>query len=124
MERITSLPPNHIFVFGSNRLGYHRRGAALDALTHFGAIYKQGEGLQGQSYAIPTKSSPYKSLTLSEIQEHIITFVKFAMANPELMFHVTPIGTGLAKHSAESIKALWHNADYYMHNIILPPEFK
>ena len=124
MERITTLPPNHIFVFGSNRLGYHRRGAALDALNHFGAIYKQGEGLQGQSYAIPTKSSPYKSLTLQEIREHIAKFVEFAIAHPELTFHITPIGTGLAKHSIEDMKKLWHNGERYLPNIILPPEFK
>lgn len=44
---------NTIFVFGSNPEGRH--GAAKVARNQFGAIYGQGEGLQGNSYALPTK---------------------------------------------------------------------
>lgn len=44
-----------IFVFGSNPEGRHGAGAARVARTLFGARYGQGEGLQGRSYAIPTK---------------------------------------------------------------------
>lgn len=44
-----------IFVFGSNPEGIHGAGAAAVAVRHFGAIYGIGEGLQGQSYALPTK---------------------------------------------------------------------
>ena len=51
---ITSLKENEIFVFGSNLRGMHGGGAARIAYQHFGAIYGQGVGLQGQSYAIPT----------------------------------------------------------------------
>ena len=46
---------NTIFVFGSNPEGRHGSGSAKIALLHFGAIYGQGEGLQGNSYALPTK---------------------------------------------------------------------
>jgi len=53
-ERITSLEPNEIFVFGSNLKGMHGGGAAYIAYRKFGAIMGQGVGLQGQSYAIPT----------------------------------------------------------------------
>lgn len=53
-EQITTLAPNEIFVFGSNIQGYHGGGAARVALNKFGAIWGQGDGLQGQSYAIPT----------------------------------------------------------------------
>ena len=35
--KITSLPDNHIFVFGSNEAGRHGKGAALDAVNNFGA---------------------------------------------------------------------------------------
>lgn len=52
---ITKLEPNQIFVFGSNPQGRHGKGAALWARQNAGAIYGQGEGLQGQSYAIITK---------------------------------------------------------------------
>lgn len=46
---------NTIFVFGSNHEGRHGAGAAKVARTKFGAIYGQCEGLQGNSYALPTK---------------------------------------------------------------------
>lgn len=46
---------NTIFVFGSNPEGRHGAGAAKVARTQFGAIYGQGEGLQGNAYALPTK---------------------------------------------------------------------
>jgi len=56
-----------IFVFGSNRAGRHGNGAALAARRQHGAIYGQGEGLQGQSYAIPTKDEKLKTLGLDAI---------------------------------------------------------
>ena len=45
---------NTIFVFGSNPEGRHGVGAARTARLLFGAVYGQGEGLQGNAYAIPT----------------------------------------------------------------------
>lgn len=53
-DHISTLQPGQIFVFGSNRFGHHAGGAARWALDHFGAEWGNGEGLQGQSYAIPT----------------------------------------------------------------------
>lgn len=53
--KILSLKPNQIFVFGSNPEGRHGAGAAKTAKDKFGANYGQGEGMQGQSYALPTK---------------------------------------------------------------------
>ena len=44
-ERITSLRPNEIFVFGSNLGGFHGGGAAELAYRSFGAVWGQGEGL-------------------------------------------------------------------------------
>lgn len=43
-----------IFVFGSNPEGRHGAGSARVAVQQFGAIYGRGEGLQGNSYALPT----------------------------------------------------------------------
>ena len=53
-ERISELKPNEIFVFGSNLIGAHDGGSAQLAYNRFGAVWGQGVGLQGQSYAIPT----------------------------------------------------------------------
>ena len=49
-ERVLSLSPNEIFVFGSNASGFHGGGAAAQAMHDFGAIWGQGEGLQGRSW--------------------------------------------------------------------------
>lgn len=53
---------NTIFVFGSNPEGRHGAGAAKVAVDRFGAKYGQGEGLQGNSYALPTKDLRSKPL--------------------------------------------------------------
>jgi hypothetical protein len=52
-DKIFTPGPNHIFVFGSNLSGIHGAGAAKTALDLYGAVWEQGEGLQGSSYAIP-----------------------------------------------------------------------
>ena len=69
---------NEIFVFGSNLAGRHGRGAALHASKNCGAIYGQGIGLQGLSYAIPTKDENLNVLDLDVIYFHIDNFIKFA----------------------------------------------
>ena len=51
---VRTLAENEIFVFGSNLQGMHGGGAARAAYDNFGAIWGQGVGLQGKSYAIPT----------------------------------------------------------------------
>ena len=90
-----------IFVFGSNLAGRHGAGAALAALKDHGAIYGRGEGLQGQSYAIPTKDrtpwpSKPKTLPLYVIAEYITEFLQFSQLHLELTFNLTRIGCGLA----------------------------
>ena len=115
-----------IFVFGSNRQGYHGAGAALHARRHHGAIYGKGEGLMGNSYAIPTReqdpSNRRKMLTLPllEINRHVATFIYFADAHPELTFRVTALGTGLAGYRASQIAPMFAPAG---DNVILPDEF-
>lgn len=96
-----------IFVFGSNRRGIHGAGAALFARQHHGAVLGQGEGLQGTSYAIPTKETPYQRLSLTDIYVHIQRFRIFAGQNPHLTFNVTPIGTGRAGYTREQIRPLF-----------------
>jgi hypothetical protein len=67
-----------IFVFGSNLAGRHGKGAALTAYKTYGAIYGQGIGLQGDSYAIPTKDEKINTLPLSKIKKYVEQFIKFA----------------------------------------------
>ena len=112
----------NIFVFGSNLLGIHKKGAALCALKEHGAILGQGIGLQGESYAIPTKKSPYASLELIEINKYVADFILYAAYCPEHTFYVTPIGCGLAGYEPEDIAPMFYYAIKFS-NIELPTEF-
>jgi hypothetical protein len=103
VDWIDELADNEIFVFGSNRKGIHGKGAALDAKNKFGAQEGVGEGLTGKSYALPTKATPNKSLSLEEISKHIDTFLKFAAENPNKTFKMTAIGTNLAGFEPKQI---------------------
>lgn len=110
-----------IFVFGSNRAGRHGKGAAAEAAHHWGAEYGIGEGRQGQSYAIPTKDSLLKVLTLTVISEHVDTFLDYATAHPELRFLVTDIGCGLAGYSPQFIAPMFLGCP---RNCVLTDNFK
>jgi len=126
-ENITSLKPNEVFVFGSNARGIHGKGAALTAKEKFGAIQKQAEGLQGQSYAIITKKDVRveKSSTLQEIGKGIQDMLLFAKENTNLKFYVTKIGTENAGYSIPEIKGLFEKLrNYIPNNVILPKEFE
>lgn len=96
-----------IFVFGSNLAGRHGKGAALYARQKYGAIYGQGQGRQGNSYAIPTKDGRLKTLSLDTIADNIVTFLEYALEHPELKFKITPIGCGLAGYRRDEIKPLF-----------------
>lgn len=118
---ITSLKPNEIFVFGSNLAGIHGAGAAKQAYEKFGAVWSIGFGKCGQSYAIPTKDRNIKSLSLSEIDKYVCSFLTFATVNPHLTFLVTAIGCGLAGYKYEEIAPMFKGAP---NNVVLPEEFK
>lgn len=116
-DRITELKPNEIFVFGSNLQGAHGGGAAYIAYEKFGAVWGQGVGLQGQSYAIPTMQGGVKT-----IKPYVDEFIRFAKAHKEYMFLVTRIGCGIAGFAAEQIAPLFYHA-MDVENIILPEDF-
>ncbi len=87
-----------VFVFGSNLAGRHGRGAAKFAVENHGAIYGQGEGMQGQSYAIPTKTETLGPMAWREIEKGVERFCAYARTRPDDRFHLTPVGCGLAGH--------------------------
>jgi hypothetical protein len=114
--------PDEIFVFGSNLAGRHGKGAALHARQEHGAIYGQGVGLQGSSWAIPTKDHRLQTLPLHEIAGYVAAFLTQAeVLYPHLTFRVTPIGCGLAGYKPSDIAPLFTNVPA---NVILPDEFK
>ena len=115
--RITDLRPDEVFVFGSNLAGHHDGGTARAALDRFGAIYGQGVGLQGSSYAIPTMN-----LTLDEIAKYVEAFIWFADGHPDKKFLVTRVGCGIAGFNDSQIAPLFARA-YGLPNVYLPAEF-
>ena len=100
----------NIFVFGSNLAGIHGAGAARYAVEHHGARYRQGIGMQGNSYAIPTKDFHINTLPLEEIQKHVNVFIQFAKNHPEMSFQVTRIGCGLAGYTDSDIAPMFKGA--------------
>jgi hypothetical protein len=82
---------NTIFVFGSNPEGRHGAGSAKVAKEKFGAVYGVGEGLQGNSYALPTKDLRIpgtRSISKSDIVHNIQKLYDLARTMPEKNFKV------------------------------------
>ena len=114
---IYKLKENEVFVFGSNLNGYHGGGAARLAVENFGAVWGQGEGMQGQSYAIPTMQGGVET-----IAPYVDVFVDYAKAHPERHFLVTAVGCGIAGFTAAEIAPLFREA-VTVENVSLPREF-
>ena len=113
-SRIGALQPGEIFVFGSNASGHHGAGAAAQAQREFGAVWGEGHGLHGQSYAIDTMSG------LGVLEREIATFVDFVETRPELTFLVTEIGCGIAGYTPADVAPLFPRVPL---NVRLPESF-
>lgn len=116
-ENITHLDEDEVFVFGSNLQGMHCGGAARTAVMRFGAIMGQGEGIQGQSYAIPTMVG-----SVEKIKPYVDRFIDLAREWDQTTFYVTRVGCGIAGYTDEEIAPLFDEAlDLY--NVRLPESF-
>lgn len=116
-ENIEKLQENEIFVFGSNQHGLHAGGAARVAYKKFGAVWGQGFGLQGKSFAIPTMFDEVR-----RIQPYIDEFIIFASEHSEYRFLVTRIGCGIAGYKDEEIAPLFARAKE-LENVALPEKW-
>ena len=116
-DYINVLKDNEVFVFGSNLAGMHGGGAARLAYERFGAVWGEGVGLHGQSYAIPTMHGG-----VDAIRPYVDEFVQFAQKHRELVFLVTKIGCGIAGFREEEIAPLFKDA-IDLENVILPRSF-
>lgn len=116
-ENISSLGEDEVFVFGSNLAGHHLGGAARTAMERFGAVWGQGVGLQGKSYAIPTMQGGVET-----IKPYVDDFIRLAREWDQTTFYITRIGCGIAGFSDEEIAPLFAGAlDLY--NVRLPKSF-
>lgn len=116
-DNIKELAPDEIFVFGSNLAGHHGGGAARVALDRFGAQWGVGEGIQGQSYAIPTMQGGVET-----IKPYVDRFLDLAYEWDQNTFLVTRIGCGIAGFTPEQIAPLFDRA-LDMYNVVLPRDF-
>ncbi len=116
-ENITSLDKDEIFVFGSNLAGCYAGGAARVAYERFGAVWGQGVGIQGQSYAIPTMQGGVET-----IKPYVDDFIALAREWDQNTFYVTRIGCGIAGFTDEEIAPLFAEA-LELYNVRLPESF-
>src|SRR5574344_2644217 len=116
-DRISELKENEVFVFGSNLAGAHGGGAARLAYNRFGAVWGEGVGLHGKTYAIPTMQGGVQT-----IKPYVDEFIRFAIEHPWLTFLVTRIGCGIAGFQDRDIAPLF-KAAINVDNIILPKGF-
>jgi hypothetical protein len=114
---ISALEKDEIFVFGSNLAGFHGGGAAKTAYRKFGAVWGQGVGLHGQTYAIPTMQG-----SVETIKPYVDEFLDFAGQRPGLKFLVTEIGCGIAGFTVKEIAPLFRAA-IDIENVYLPESF-
>lgn len=85
-----------ILVFGSNLMGYHGGGAAKYARDVLQAEMGVGEGLTGESYALPTCKAPGDPMPRADVARACTRFAQFAADHPELDFLLTAVGCGIA----------------------------
>ena len=130
--------PGTIFVFGSNPTGIHGAGSARVAVQQFGAIFGQGEGLQGSSYALPTTILSFGNngwsrqsglMPLDEITEHIKKMYECAKQHPDMKFKVAyrnqPNERTLCGYSGAELMSCFRNAwnGLYPDNIYFSEEW-
>ncbi len=129
-----NITPNSttIFVFGSNPEGIHGAGAARVAVDSFGAIFGQGEGLQGCAYALPTKdlrvreNRGYRSISPKEITESITKLYKTAMMHPHMNFMIAyrnTVTTSLNGYTGIEMIEMFKAAGAIPENIVFSQEW-
>ena len=139
---INNLTENQIFVFGSNPEGRHGAGTAKIARIKFGAKYGNGRGIQGQSYALPTKNlkagfyeketgikyskAGYKSISEEQIIKNIIELYSYAKSNPEKEFLIAYQNEGfnLNGYTSEEMLDMFLSAGPIPENIVLSETYK
>lgn len=126
-ERIQKLDPGDIFVFGSNLNGNHMGGAARTAYEQFGAEWGVGEGLTGQTYALPTLDREMKCVMYSSLVDSFKRFIDVVTEHREYTFYLTKVGCGIAGWKLENVRrAFWESVSDLIalpDNLVLPYDF-
>lgn len=109
-ENITELNDGEYFVFGSNLAGKHDGGAAKFAASKFGAEYGVGEGVTGQTYALPTLHANFGKMTTQTLRKHVNIFIDYATIHKDKTFILTRVGTGIAGYDENKMIELFKNS--------------
>jgi hypothetical protein len=137
------LDTNKVFVFGSNPEGRHGLGAAKAAMS-MGAVYGVGRGLQGNTYALPTKNIskqvPYTerctgivyeksgkcSITLPQIKDNLRELCSVAGLNMDKKFYLVYQNSNktLNGYSPNQIIELLKSLTFVPDNLIIHTSFK
>lgn len=133
---IEDLHPNEVFVFGSNSAGNHYGGAANLAFQRFGAVWGVGEGLRGNSYALPTLNAQMKPISVQALAVHFKFLFREIDANPGMIFLLTKVGCGIAGFTVKTVAdAFWSAVTTFYEgrwttcvgslpeNLVIPEEF-
>jgi hypothetical protein len=116
-KNICQLRNRQIFVFGTDKKGSQRQGAAWLAANRFGASVGVTDGLSGRAYALPTQG-----FSIEQLADAVRRFEEFARANPSFEFLVTPVGCGHAGFKIEEVAPLFQDCVGLM-NVMLPEDF-
>ena len=116
-NHIFNLRPNQMFVFGTDRKGSQRYGAAGLASKKFGAQVGVIDGPTGNCYALPTKG-----FTLADLDKAVIRFIDYVNANSQITFLITPVGCGHAGFDVKQVANLFRGL-IRNKNVMLPEAF-
>ena len=116
-SKIVSLRNNQIFVFGTNKYGSQKHGAAGLAAKSFGAQLGITNGPTGMCYALPTMG-----FDIHILGKAILQFEQFARNNRDKTFLVTPIGCGHAGFNVEDVAPFFKGC-IALKNVMLPELF-
>ena len=116
-NHIFNLRPNQVFVFGTDKKGSQKYGAAGLASKKFGAQVGVIDGPTGNCYALPTKG-----FALSDLDKAVIRFIDYVNANSHLTFLVTPVGCGHAGFDVKQVANMFRSL-IDKSNVMLPEAF-
>lgn len=100
--------PDTIFVFGSNPEGRHGAGSARVAREQFGAKYGQGEGLQGNAYALPTTELRY-SHQVNILDERVTSYSRQSLPFDTIVESIKKLYKCAEEHPDKKFKVAYRN---------------
>lgn len=115
--RIVKLRNNQIFVFGTNKFGSQKHGAAGLAAQSFGAKVGVVDGPTGMCYALPTLG-----FTEKELADAVKRFEQYVRSHLSYTFLVTAVGCGHAGFDVSRVANMFKGL-LGLRNVMLPDLF-